>query len=97
MMLPPFRLTADPLSDEAKQVHGFRWAAAGVGRRHRLGGQPEFLQQPEWPSCPSCHQPMSFYAQLDSIGDRLTIADCGMVYVFVCLDCNESKAFIQSG
>ena len=39
---------------------------------------------------------MTFYAQLDSVGDGICIADCGMVYVFVCLDCNETASFIQS-
>jgi len=95
--VPPFRLIAEPLNDEAKQVQGFRWAADQVGKRHRLGGQPNFLQQPDWPSCPSCQERMTFYGQLDSIGDTTTIADCGMIYVFICLDCNETKSIIQSG
>lgn len=97
MTLPPFRLSAEPLSDEARQVQGFRWAAEEVGKRHRLGGQPDFIQQPDWPSCPSCAQQMTFYAQLDSIGDSITIADCGMIYVFICLDCYETRSIVQSG
>jgi hypothetical protein len=40
---------------------------------------------------------MSFYGQLDSVGDQMTIADVGMVYVFVCFDCYETKSVLQSG
>jgi hypothetical protein len=37
------------------------------------------------------------WAQLDSVGDQMTIADFGMVYVFVCFDCYETKSVLQSG
>jgi len=94
--IPPFRLIPDPISDEARQLPKFKWAGEGVGSRHRLGGSPAFLQQPEWPNCPSCISPMTFYAQLDSINDEYCIADCGMIYVFACLDCNETAAILQS-
>ncbi|MCX4239635.1 YwqG family protein [Paraliomyxa miuraensis] len=94
--IPPFALEAKPLTDEAKKVQGFKWADAEVGTRHRLGGDPDFLQDPIWPECPECGERMTFYAQLDSIGDDVCIADCGMVYVFVCMDCNETKSVIQS-
>ena len=40
---------------------------------------------------------MSFYGQLDSIGDEYDIADCGMLYVFLCFDCFEATAFVHSG
>jgi len=36
------------------------------------------------------------YAQLGSLNDEFVIADCGMVYVFVCFECNEVKSIIQS-
>ena len=39
---------------------------------------------------------MDFFAQLDSIGDELSIADCGMVYIFLCWSCYSAQAFIQS-
>lgn len=94
--VPVFRLVPDPLTDEAKNLPGFKWAGKEIGKRHRLGGEPNFLQQPDWPSCPHCRMPMSFYGQLDSINDEYIIADCGMIYVFVCFDCNETKALIQS-
>jgi len=39
---------------------------------------------------------MTFYAQLDSINDDIMIADVAMIYVFVCFDCNEVKAQIDT-
>ena len=95
--IPPFKLAATPLNEEARQAMGFKWADPEVGTRHRLGGEPKLLQPEEIPECPSCGQPMSFYGQLDSIGDEYDIADCGMVYVFLCFDCFEATAFVHSG
>jgi len=40
---------------------------------------------------------MTFYGQLDSVGDSISLADVGMVYVFVCFDCFTSKSVLQSG
>ena len=39
---------------------------------------------------------MSFYAQLDSLGDQVTIGDGGMVYVFICWDCLTTQSVLQS-
>jgi hypothetical protein len=61
-----------------------------------LGGEPTFLQAPEWPACAVCHERMSFYGQLDSLNDDYVLADCGIIYVFVCFDDNEVKALLQS-
>jgi hypothetical protein len=95
--LPEFRLQLHPVTQDARKVLGFRWADPHVGNRHKLGGTPDFQQATTVPACPSCGGEMSFYAQLDSVGDTLVLADCGLVYVFVCFDCHESTAFIQSG
>jgi len=94
--IPPFALELRPLTQASVDIQGFKWADADVGTRHRLGGEPEFLQEEIWPNCPDCGESMTFYAQLDSIGDQVCIADCGMVYVFICFDCNETKSIIQS-
>jgi hypothetical protein len=40
---------------------------------------------------------MTFYGQLDSVGDGNVVADVGMVYVFVCFDCFTTKSVLQSG
>ena len=39
---------------------------------------------------------MTFYGQLDSINDEICLADCGMIYVFVCFDCFETKSIFQT-
>lgn len=40
---------------------------------------------------------MSFYGQLDSVNDDYVLGDCGIIYVFVCFDCLETKSVLQSG
>ena len=74
LRIPPFRLVPEPLDDEAKSLPGFKWAGKGVGKRHRLGGNPEFIQETNSPACPDCGEQMTFYAQLDSINDQYCIA-----------------------
>jgi hypothetical protein len=95
--IPSFRLQPLPLDDEARTLRKFQWADPEVGNRHKLGGEPLLLQKLNWPRCPSCDEPMTFYGQLDSINDDFVIADCGMIYVFLCFGCNESVARVQSG
>ncbi len=92
--IPPFRLVPEPLNEEAAELPPFKWAGKDMGRRHRLGGRPEFLQDDDVPTC-SCGK-MTFYAQLDSINDEFILADCGMIYVFVCFECFETKSILQS-
>jgi hypothetical protein len=99
--VPPFRLVLEPLSETAAALTGFRWAGEHplgrkIGQRHKLGGDFDFLQRDEIPSCPNCRKQMTFYGQLGSIGDDVCLADCGMIYVFVCFDCFTTKSFIQS-
>jgi Domain of unknown function (DUF1963) len=95
-IIPPFKLTPEPLNDEARHLPKFKWASREIGSRHRLGGEPQFLQKEQWPSCPSGHGKMTFYGQLDSINDDICIADCGMIYVFICFDCFEAISIVQS-
>jgi hypothetical protein len=95
--IPPFRLNPEPLNEEAAALPGFQWASDEIGRRHQLGGEPKFIQRAKRPSCSSCGKTMTFYGQLDSINDEFIIADCGMIYVFICFGCNETSSFVQSG
>ncbi len=69
-----------------------------IGTRHRLGGEPGFIQTEEHPIYPQCHQPMTFDAQLDAVGQNseYDLADAGLIYVFLCFDCFEATAFVQS-
>src|SRR3954447_20566627 len=94
--IPPFRLRAEPLTQDGQVSQGFKWAAAEVGERRRLGGDPEWQQEDETPACRQCGQKMTFYGQLDSIGDDFVLADCGLVYVFVCFEDFEAAAVVQS-
>jgi len=95
--LPEIPLSPQPTTDEARAVLGFKWADERIGRRHKLGGAPDWLQGPDVPKCSGCQEAMTFYAQLDSIGDPVALADVGMVYVFVCFDCFTTKSILQSG
>ena len=95
--VPEIRLVAEPATTEARAALGFEWADEEVGKRHKLGGRPDWLQEEEIPACSQCHEAMSFYGQLDSIGDDVCLADVGMIYVFVCFDCFETKSILQSG
>ena len=90
-------MRADPVTSEGEALLGFKWAADDVGVRHRLGGSPTWLQQDATPNCPDCGEQMTFYGQLDSVGDDLVIADAGMVYVFLCFNDFEARAIVQSG
>jgi uncharacterized protein YwqG len=94
--IPPFKLVPQPLTSEAKSLPTFKWASPEIGTRHQLGGDPSFIQRDEYPICPDCGNPMTFYAQIDSVNDDICLADCGMVYVFVCFDCFKTTSFIQS-
>lgn len=94
-IIPEIKLVPHPESAEAISASGFKWADDRVGKRNKFGGQPEWIQEADPQVC-SCGKEMTFYAQLDSIGDDICIADCGMVYVFVCFDCYETKSVIQS-
>jgi hypothetical protein len=94
--IPPFKLSPEPLSDEARHLPKFKWAPEEIGTRHQLGGVPQFLQNELWPSCPNGHGKMTFYAQLDSINDDICLADCGMIYVFTCFDCYQAISIVQS-
>jgi hypothetical protein len=94
--IPPFRLVAEPVWDEARAAAGFKWAGPDIGTRHRLGGEPTWLQGEATPRCADCGEPMTFYGQLDSIGDDVVLADCGLIYVFVCFDDFRASAVLQS-
>jgi Domain of unknown function (DUF1963) len=94
--IPPFNLVPEPQNDEARNLPKFKWADKEIGTRHQLGGEPHFLQSESWPECPRCREKMTFYGQLDSVNDDICIADCGMIYVFVCLDCYETASMVHS-
>ncbi|ANH67792.1 hypothetical protein ABE85_09775 [Mitsuaria sp. 7] len=95
MKIPAVPLVPAPETPESQAIVGFKRAGHPMGARHRIGGDPEWIQDPDIPAC-GCAQPMSFYAQIDSLGDAVCIGDCGMVYVFICWDCLTTKSVLQS-
>ncbi len=91
---PEIRIELKPTNEEAARVIGFKLNDE-AGLDSKFGGEPDWIQEDEWPEC-GCGEQMSFYAQLDSVGDDMCLADCGIVYVFVCLECLETKSVFQS-
>lgn len=65
------------------------------GSQNKLGGMPDWIQdEPKSIAC--CGRNMTFYAQFDSgIGGEFNIADCGMIYVFVCDTCWKATSIVQ--
>jgi uncharacterized protein YwqG len=82
-----------------------------LGMRSKLGGNPDWEQSDETPQCNSCKNNMTFVAQIDSIAqdeehnpNRIDsihgeqdymFGDVGMIYVFFCFDCLETKSVFQ--
>ena len=95
MEIPEIQLALNPRTEEAEKVIGFVWAGEEIGKRNKIGGKPDWIQEPDTPKC-SCGKEMTFYGQLDSIGNRIVLADCGMIYVFVCFDCFQTRSVLQS-
>jgi hypothetical protein len=96
--MPLFKLVPQPLSPDAE---GLLERPPGVweelGERHRLGGEPT-LRNSDWPSCRACGDRMTFYAQLDGLPkpSEFDLADAGLILVYVCFDCFEVAAALDS-
>ncbi len=94
--IPEIQLTMNPKTPAARAVIGFKWNST-AGRAHKLGGQPDWLQSDETPECTSCFKKMTFYGQLDCLGDQVALGDCGRIFVFVCFDCLSTQSVLQCG
>ena len=95
-IMPEFMLVAEPASEDAKALTYGAWP---TGTRYKLGGAPDLFHDEPRPTCPECGEPTVFYGQLDSLADkdgRWNIADCGMIFVFFCFDCNAACTLVQS-
>ena len=96
MKIPKIKLIPKPESKAAEDAVGYEWNDV-AGTRHFLGGEPEGLSEVEYPKCDDCTKPMTFYAQIDSIGDKYDLADCMVIHNYVCFDCFTVKCqLIQS-
>ena len=93
MEIPKIKLLPNPETEEAKSAIGYQWNDV-AGTRHFLGGQPDGIERENYPTCKSCNQRMTFYAQIDSIGDEYDLADCMVIHNFVCFDCFEVESLL---
>lgn len=91
MRIPKIKLLPQPRTEEEKAAIGYEWNEV-AGTRHFLGGQPDEFDEDDYPSCDECDCKMSFYAQIDSIGDKYDLADCMVIHNFVCFNCFTVKA-----
>ncbi|MBK0403174.1 hypothetical protein I5M27_09270 [Adhaeribacter sp. BT258] len=89
--IPEIKLVTVPETEEAKKAVGYKWNDE-AGTRHKLGGIPDRLCLEEYPNCKDCGQRMTFYAQIDSIGDDYDLADTCAIHVFVCFDCFTTES-----
>jgi uncharacterized protein YwqG len=101
--LPKYRITLVPDFDGPDDQR--------LGLRSKLGGTPTWEQNDETPSCTNCKKPLAFVAQLDSISlpdddnprgfdglpedRRYIFGDVGLIYVFFCFDCGETRSIFQ--
>jgi hypothetical protein len=95
MKVPHFKIKLEPVTADAKKMEPFKWARDDIGSRHKIGGDPDFIEGMESPTC-DCGVEMTFYAQLDSLNEKYNIGDAGMIYIFLCFDCFISKSIVQS-
>lgn len=86
--IPKIKLIPAPETKEAQDAIGYEWNKV-VGTRHFLGGSPAGVESP---LCESCQSAMTFYAQIDSIGDNYDLADCMVIHTYVCFDCFTVKS-----
>jgi len=75
-----------------------------LGKRSKLGGKPEWIQDKESTICTNCNNEMKFVGQIDSIDygheidgkEEYIFGDVGMIYIFFCFVCEKAKAYFQS-
>ena len=94
MKIPKIKLVAVPETEDAKNAVGYKWNDT-AGTRHFLGGEPDSKNSSEYPKCDDCNKKMTFYAQIDSIGDDYDLADCMVIHNFVCFDCFTVKSRLE--
>ena len=93
MEIPKIKLVPHPETDDAKSAIGYQWNKV-AGTRHFIGGSPDNLSKDKYPVCKDCHETMTFYAQIDSIGDKYDLADCMVIQNFVCFNCFNIESLL---
>ena len=72
-----------------------------IGKRTKLGGIPDWIQDDESPVCKKCGKKLHFIAQIDSVdykgsNNEYMFGDIGMIYVFFCFNCETTGSIFQS-
>jgi uncharacterized protein YwqG len=73
-----------------------------LGKKSKMGGKPEWIQNDETPICTDCKKKMEFICQIDSIDygkekdeKEYMFGDVGMLYNFFCFECHDAKVIFQ--
>ena len=109
--LPEFKVTLTRLKAGEKPYPAASLRFDPLGQRTKLGGEPDWIQNEETPSCPYCYTAMTFISQIDSVehqsksnphsvnalsDDRKWMfGDVGMIYVFFCFECTSTTSVSQ--
>ncbi len=92
----PLRSTEFWLAETPRRWYWQDWGSSNSRENlNRIGGEPTWIQDADYPSCPSCQRVMTFLLQLDS---DLVVDDApewlwgsgGIGYCFWCDDCKIS-------
>lgn len=92
--IPRIKLVPTPETSEGISAVGYTWNTE-VGFRHFLGGVPDTREGVEVPKCQDCGVEMTFYSQIDSIGESYDLADCMVIHTYVCFDCFTVKSLLN--
>ena len=93
MKIPKIKLVTQPDNKEAEDTVRYKWNKI-AGTRHFLGGEPEEKHDYDYPKCNDCKETMTFYSQIDSIGQNYDLADCMVIHTYVCFDCFTVKSHL---
>lgn len=87
--LPINRMT---LGSKRRTPYEANWLVLERGHS-QVGGHPAWVQDAEYPRCPSCHELMPFIAQLET--DDLEDYSEGTTYAFYCKPCGKATTVYQ--
>ncbi|WP_141505463.1 DUF1963 domain-containing protein [Paenibacillus luteus] len=96
----------DDAAEEAMDFGGREWYLAAEPRHtyyaaswvleagaSQVGGYPTWVQDAEYPACPSCRETMAFLGQLDG-GEMMEYGE-GIYYAFLCSPCQVAATHYQ--
>ena len=91
--IPETRLIPRPPTLRGKLAAICDWNMTVNHRLHKIGGEPDWIQDGETPEC--CGRPTMFYGQLGSLGGKYDLIDNGIIYVFICRKCLNTYSVFQ--